>query len=211
MIFSWETALLRLLTAVLIGSLLGAEREFRDKSAGLRTLTLICVGSCLFTLVSLLLTNGTADRIASNIVTGIGFLGAGVIFKSERGVNGLTTAAAIWATAAVGMAIGNGLYVVAFATAFLMLVILGLFTGLEGWLDRINKERTYRIVSTYEPEIMHKYEEIIKSYGLSCRKQKRARYGKEMHFSWKIKGARPAHDRFIEAMLKDQTVKDFEF
>jgi putative Mg2+ transporter-C (MgtC) family protein len=211
MIFTWETALLRLLTAVLIGSLLGAEREYRDKSAGLRTLTLICVGSCLFTLVSLLLTNGTADRIASNIVTGIGFIGAGVIFKSEEGVHGLTTAAAIWATAAVGMAIGNGLYVVAFVTAFIMLVILGVFTGLESWLDRANKERTYHIVSTYQPDIMHKYEEIIKSHGLICRKQKRARHGQDMHFSWKIKGSRPAHDRFIEDMLKDTTVKDFEF
>jgi putative Mg2+ transporter-C (MgtC) family protein len=211
MIFSWETAVLRLLIAVLIGGILGAEREYRDKSAGLRTLTLICVGSCLFTLVSLLLTNGTADRIASNIVTGIGFIGAGVIFKNEQGVNGLTTAATIWSTAAIGMTIGNGLYIVAFAACLLVLAVLSLFIWLEPLIDTINKERTYTIVSSYEPDIMHKYEAIIKDHGLTCKKQKRARHDQEMHFSWKIRGSKVDHDRFIETMLKDDTIKTFEF
>lgn len=211
MIFTWETALLRIGIAVLIGGIIGAEREFRDKSAGLRTLTLICVGSCLFTLVSLLLTNGTADRIASNIVTGIGFLGAGVIFKSDRGVNGLTTAATIWSTAAIGMAIGNGLYIVAAFTAACVLIVLSLFILLEPIIDAIHKERTYTIISNYEPDIMQKYEAMIKNYGLTCHKQRRARHGKNMHFKLKIQGAREDHDRFVEAMLKDATVKSFEF
>jgi putative Mg2+ transporter-C (MgtC) family protein len=211
MIFTWDTAVIRLLTALLIGGLIGAEREYRDKSAGLRTLTLICTGSCLFTLVSLLLTNGTADRIASNIVTGIGFLGAGVIFKSERGVNGLTTAATIWATAAVGMAIGNGLYIVAILACVLMLIILSAFVFVESWLDSMNKERTYHLVSSYEPNILHKYEHIIKSHGLVCRKQKSARHGNDMHFSWKVKGSPKHHDRFIDSMLKDESISDFEF
>lgn len=211
MIFTWETAMLRIAIAILIGGIIGAEREYHDKSAGLRTITLICVGSCLFTLVSLLLTNGTADRIASTVVTGIGFLGAGVIFKSETGVNGLTTAATIWATAAIGMAIGNGLYIVASASAFFILVILSLFIRLEPWIDTIHKERTYTIVSNYEPDILHKYENLLKSFGLTCHKQKRARHGGDMHFRLKIKGAKADHDRFVDAMLKDATVKDFEF
>lgn len=211
MLFTWETALLRIGIAILIGGLIGAEREFRDKSAGLRTLTLICVGSCLFTLVSLLLTNGTADRIASNIVTGIGFLGAGVIFKGDRGVNGLTTAATIWATAAIGMAIGNGLYIVAAVTTACVLIVLSLFILLEPLIDAIHKERTYTIISSYEPAIMQKYEALIKSYGLTCHKQRRARHGKNMHFTLKIKGSKEDHDRFIDAMLNDATVKSFEF
>lgn len=211
MIFTWETALIRIATALLIGCIIGAEREYRDKSAGLRTLTLICVGSCLFTLVSLLLTNGTADRIASNIVTGIGFLGAGVIFKSEQGVNGLTTAATIWATAAIGMAIGNGLYVVAAVTTLFVLVVLSLFIWLEPLIDALHKERTYTIISNYEPDIRHKYESLIQDHGLTCAKQKIARHGKDMHFKLQIKGAKAAHDRFIDAMLKDPTVSVFDF
>ncbi|MBO9561600.1 MAG: MgtC/SapB family protein [Niastella sp.] len=211
MIFDWETALMRIGIAVLIGAFIGAEREYHDKSAGLRTLTLICVGSCLFTLISLLLTNGTADRIASTIVTGIGFLGAGVIFKSEQGVNGLTTAATIWATAAIGMAIGNGLYIVASATALCVLVVLSLFVHLEPLIDAIHKERTYTIVSNYAPDILQKYEALLKSYGLNCARQRRAKKGKELHFRLKIKGGKAAHDRFIDAMLKDETVINFEF
>lgn len=211
MIFDWETALIRIGISVLIGALIGAEREYHDKSAGLRTLTLICVGSCLFTLISLLLTNGTADRIASTIVTGIGFLGAGVIFKSEQGVNGLTTAATIWATAAIGMAIGNGLYIVASATAVCVLVVLSLFVHLEPLIDTFHKERSYTIVSTSEPDVLQKYEALLKSYGLTCAKQRRAKKGKELHFRLKVKGGKAAHDRFVDAMLKDETVTSFEF
>jgi putative Mg2+ transporter-C (MgtC) family protein len=212
MIFDWETALTRISIAILIGGLIGAEREYHDKSAGLRTLTLICVGSCLFTLVSLLLTNGTADRIASTIVTGIGFLGAGVIFKSEQGgVNGLTTAATIWTTAAIGMAIGNGLYIIASFTTLFVLIILSVFVWLEPLIDAVHKERVYTIVSTYEPDILHKYEATLHHFGLRCSKQKRAKKGKEMHFRLKVKGTKAAHDRFIDAMLKDETVTSFEF
>lgn len=211
MIFDWETALVRIGIALFTGALIGAEREFRDKSAGLRTLTLICTGSCLFTLVSLLLTNGTADRIASNIVTGIGFLGAGVIFKNDRGVNGLTTAATIWTTAAIGMAIGNGLYIIAWLTTLFVLIILSVFVWLEPLIDRIHKERIYTIVSNYKPDILHKYDALLTHYGLTCSKQKRAKNGDEIHFRLKVRGAKADHERFIDAMLKDETVTSFGF
>ena len=81
--------------AFVIGAIIGLEREFRSKPAGFRTMILICVGSCLYTILSKEIGNGSADRIASNIVTGIGFIGAGVIFKEGISVNGLTTAALI--------------------------------------------------------------------------------------------------------------------
>ena len=99
----------KLLLSIFIGGLIGAEREYRSKSAGFRTLTLICLGSALFTIFSQMIGAGNnPDRIASNIATGIGFVGAGVIFKGEVGVNGITTAAMIWVTAALGMGIGAG-------------------------------------------------------------------------------------------------------
>ncbi len=108
---------IKLALAVLIGGMIGAEREYRSKSAGFRTLTLICLGSTIFTIFSQIIGAGAApgsgnpDRIASNIVTGIGFVGAGVIFKGDgtgSKVSGITTAAMIWVTAGLGIAIGAG-------------------------------------------------------------------------------------------------------
>ena len=103
-----------LLVALLIGAFVGAEREYRSKAAGFRTLILICVGSSLFTLLSLRLGSPNShDRIASNIITGIGFIGAGVIFRDGVNIAGLTTATSIWVTAALGMAAGAGEFVLA--------------------------------------------------------------------------------------------------
>ncbi|MGZ3955921.1 MAG: MgtC/SapB family protein, partial [Flavisolibacter sp.] len=107
---SLEVLLLRLLMVIAVGGLVGAEREYRSKSAGFRTMILICLGSFLFTTFSKTIGGASPDRIASNIVTGIGFLGAGVIFKSDNRVNGITTAATIWAVAALGMGVATGEY-----------------------------------------------------------------------------------------------------
>ena len=106
----WSSMIL-VVVAVLAGTLVGTERRSRDKPAGLRTLSLICVGSAIFTLVSVLIVGDTiADRgrIAAQIVTGIGFLGAGAIISDRGEVRGLTTGATIWVTAAIGMMIGAG-------------------------------------------------------------------------------------------------------
>lgn len=206
-----EEILTRLLVALLLGGVIGIEREYRDKSAGFRTLTLISMGSCLFTMVSYMLTNGTADRIASNIVTGIGFLGAGVIFKSERGVNGLTTAASIWAVAAIGMAVAGGFYEIAVASCLSMLIILVAFNPIERWLDRMNKERTYKIVCVYEPDITRKYEIKMKECKLRFRPAKRMRAENRMHLQWQVRGSRKAHECFIEYLLKEKEISELEF
>src|SRR5215467_13337092 len=104
----------KLILSVIIGGIIGAEREYRSRSAGFRTLTLICLGATLFTIFSELIgAKSSPDRIASNIVVGIGFVGAGVIFRGDSRVNGITTAAMIWVTAALGMAIGAGYTLVA--------------------------------------------------------------------------------------------------
>ena len=103
--------------AFIIGAIIGLEREFRSKPAGFRTMILICVGSCLYTILSKESNTVSPDRIASNIVTGIGFIGAGVIFKEGISVNGLTTAALIWITAALGMAVGYHDYPIAIVVA----------------------------------------------------------------------------------------------
>src|SRR5271154_5080290 len=103
-----EVDLLKLFISLIIGSVIGAEREYRSKSAGFRTIILITLGSTLFTIFSIQIGSpNSPDRIASNIVQGIGFLGAGIIFREGSRVNGITTAATIWIAAALGMGVGS--------------------------------------------------------------------------------------------------------
>ncbi len=119
---------LRLLLALVLGAGIGFQRERMKKPAGLRTHILICLGAALFTVISIY---GFADsvdpsRVAAGVVTGIGFLGAGVIFRSLKGdvVVGLTTAASVWVTAAIGLACGVGMYLVAFIVAVISVLVL---------------------------------------------------------------------------------------
>jgi len=118
----------RLILAAVLGAIIGFQRERAGKPAGLRTHILIAMGSALFTVVSIYGFGSAADpsRIAAGIVTGIGFIGAGVIFRGMSGdrVMGITTAASIWITAAIGIAAGAGLYIIAAAAAIVTLLVL---------------------------------------------------------------------------------------
>ena len=111
-----------LLLAAALGALMGLERELRGMPAGVRTIALVTMGAALFTELSGLV--GSEDRIAAGIVTGIGFLGAGVIFREGYTVKGITTAATIWSAAAVGMAVGQELYLVAVLGALIVFALL---------------------------------------------------------------------------------------
>ena len=125
------TLLIPLAIAALFGSLIGIERELRHKPAGIGTNILICAGACLFALLSSRVDPGSPSRIASNILTGVGFIGAGLILKETDGtVRGLTTAAGIWMAAAIGMAIGYEYYIIAAAGT-----VLAIFSPrFPGWL-----------------------------------------------------------------------------
>lgn len=136
--------LIKLLVSLLAGAVIGFEREMHNKSAGLRTITLITVGSTLFTMISLQLDQEA--RVAAQIVSGVGFLGAGVILFSEGKVKGLTTAASVWAAAAMGMAIGMGQFALAAYAGLMILVVLWFFVRIDIWLNKLGREiRTYRI------------------------------------------------------------------
>ena len=130
----------RLLTAAVLGAVMGFERELRQKSAGLRTNILIAVGSAVFTLMSYELAAGVqgADpgRLAAQIVTGIGFLGAGAIIRRDGGVQGLTTAATVWVNAAVGIAAGGGEYHLAVITTVVTVAVLLVLQPMERAIDR---------------------------------------------------------------------------
>src|SRR5262245_11541411 len=132
----------RLLLAAVLGAAVGLEREYRHKAAGLRTNILIAVGSCVYTIVSMSMAHqdGTSDRIAAQIVTGIGFLGGGAILRTGITVRGMTTAATIWVNAAIGMAAGAGDYILATASAIVTLVVLALLPPIERYFDRRRDE-----------------------------------------------------------------------
>ena len=124
---------LRLGLATALGGAIGLEREYRRSPAGLRTNMLIALGSALFSILSLEIGTavGSPDRIAAQIVTGVGFLGAGAILRSGASIHGLTTAATIWVNAAIGMAAGLGSYAAATGSAVTTLVVLGLLPLME--------------------------------------------------------------------------------
>jgi putative Mg2+ transporter-C (MgtC) family protein len=145
----FETAL-QLLFSFLIGSAIGFEREYRSKAAGLRTMIMICIGSTIFTEISISITDSSPDRIASNIITGIGFLGAGVIFKDGLSINGITTATTIWIVAALGMAVGAGEYFIALVGSVVVLIVLSLFENIQRIIVRIHQARSYKI--TFEKD-----------------------------------------------------------
>jgi putative Mg2+ transporter-C (MgtC) family protein len=128
---------LRLLLAAGLGAAIGLERELRQKPAGLRTNILIAVGSALLTMTSIEIgRGGTPDRIAAQIVTGIGFLGGGAILRSGKAIRGMTTAATIWVNAAIGLAAGAGLFAMATVTAAITLFVLALLPPIEGYFER---------------------------------------------------------------------------
>jgi putative Mg2+ transporter-C (MgtC) family protein len=127
----WPEDLLSIVFAVILGAVIGAEREISGKAAGLRTNVLICLGAAVFTLISEDMgagsTEGSLTRIAAQIVSGVGFLGAGAIIQDRGGVHGLTTAASIWLVASIGMACGAHYYRLAIiATLFAVVVLIGL-------------------------------------------------------------------------------------
>ncbi len=168
-------SLQKIIIAFLVGAILGIEREYRSKPAGFRTMIMICVGSALFTILSKEVSDISPDRIASNIVTGIGFIGAGVIFKEGMNINGLTTAALIWVTAALGMAAGYGNYVMVVIVSIVVTFTLFILEYLQRTVDRLHKVTSYKIeflISQYSQEQLEQsFENLeIKYYALSVAK-----------------------------------------
>ena len=149
MALSLQEIFLRLLVATVLTGLIGVEREIRQKPAGVRTNALIGLGSAAMTLCGVYAVlawpagGGAVDRIASTIVQGVGFLGAGAIIQASGSVHGLTTAATMWVVAGIGIAAGFGFYAIAGATTLIVLILLVLFGPLDAQLmgDEAEKER----------------------------------------------------------------------
>ena len=205
--------LIKLGMSVLVGGLIGAEREFRVKAAGFRTIILITVGSTLFTIFSISIDpdhNRTA--IAGNIVQGIGFLGAGAIIRDGGRIGGLTTAATIWLSAALGMGIGAGEFNFILTSAVAVLVILLFFPRLEHWIHRISEFRTYRIVLDCGDEKSHeKIQQALSVCSLRIYEMRQIKTENTIVGRWHIVGAPKNHDKCALLMLQENDIKEFAY
>jgi putative Mg2+ transporter-C (MgtC) family protein len=151
------------------------------------------------------------DRIASNIATGIGFVGAGVIFKGEIGVNGITTAAMIWVTAALGMGIGAGYEWVSAIGCALILMMLFVFGLMERRIDLINQMRNYKIIIDNKDETMERYEKCFIAHNLKFIRGREIKSRDTMSGEWIVRGSQKNHLAFINQILHDPEVNHFEF
>jgi putative Mg2+ transporter-C (MgtC) family protein len=201
----------KFLVTILLCGIIGAEREYRSKSAGLKTMIMIGLGSALFTVLSIKIGTTSHDRIASNIVTGIGFLGAGVIFKEENRVKGLTTACVIWIVAAIGMAVGSGYFIQAIGVTVVVLLSLLIFPFVENVAERKFTKRTYRIVKRYQNKDLDNYEQIFKSYKLKANRGKHQLANGIITGTWDAIGSPQKHHEFVETMLRDESILEFDF
>jgi len=200
-----------LLIALGIGAVIGAEREYRSKSAGLRTMIMVSLSSCLFTILSLKIGVENPDRLAANILTGLGFLGAGVIFKDENRISGITTATTIWMTAAIGMAVGAGYIVLSLFAAFIVLIVLILLIYVQERIEDLHQARTYRIVCPYQQETLDKYEELFKEYSMQVIRNTQHKTEHKITGRWVLIGSAGNHRRLTEYLLNDQNIAELSF
>ncbi len=204
--------LIKLLLAVLVGGAIGVERELRDKDAGFRTLIFICVGSTIFTIFSLRLSpQGDPTRIAANIVSGVGFLGAGVILRERGQVRGLTTASTIWLVAALGLGIGAGHYTFVILAALAILFILLFFPRLEGWMGQMSETRIYEITCKQNKPKIDAIEKAWKAHNLKIVDHKLGKYEELMICTWTIYGKSENHEQMVETLFNDPDIISFSF
>lgn len=204
--------ILRVAFAMLAGGLIGLEREFRDKAAGFRTLIFISAGAALFTILSRnLATTSDPNRIAANIVTGIGFLGAGAILRDGMRITGLTTAATIWLTAAIGMAFGAGAFLFGAVVTVLALIVLWIFPAFEHAVDRIREEHIYEISVSDGMESVTRIESKMKDAGLKSTTRQHFKEGGGLQCRWVAHGKPVAHEKFIKYLLEEPSIKEFKY
>lgn len=209
-----EADLFKVLLAVAVGGAIGLEREFRDKAAGFRTLIFICLGSTLFTMFSVSMAeawDGDATRIASNVVAGVGFLGAGVILRDGGRVIGLTTAAAVWLVAALGMGIGAGEHALVLAVTAATVLILFAFPWIERWIDGIRDERIYEIVTALDPGKAEAIDRLVRASGLRVVHHWQTKSGARLTSCWRTAGRRPAHAQLVRALLADTGIEELRY
>jgi putative Mg2+ transporter-C (MgtC) family protein len=205
--------LTKLIISIVIGIIIGGEREYRNKSAGLRTIILICLGSTIFTILSKMIGDDSGgSRIAANVVTGIGFLGAGAIMREGLNIQGLTTASTIWVAAALGVAVGLGRYAFAFYAVGLCFVVLTIFGYLQTFLFAVvNKTIDMRITFESSANKVELIEAQMNMLRLKFSRKKEMRKDSESVYHYDVIGKEVNLNRLATYLNQNQYVKSFEY
>ncbi len=201
----------RLVLSFLIGTVLGVEREYRSKAAGLRTMIVICLGSTIFTEISLSIGGASPDRIASTIITGIGFLGAGVIFKDGLTISGITTATTIWISAALGMAVGAGEYMIAVVSSVVVLIVLTVFEKVKMWINELHQVRIYKITLKNEVSFQHTLKSEADRLKLGYRLERDSKNEADQFLLCELAGRRVQLDKMNEFLKSNLNVKAYDY
>jgi len=209
--FVIETAdIISMLMSILCGGIIGFEREYKNKSAGFRTIILITLGSTIFTIVSRHGV-GADDRIAANIITGIGFIGAGVIFKDQFSVFGLTTAAVIWTSAAIGMTTGIGYHALAFVFTIITLIILLLASKIEDLIGKLDRQKMVTVTfRNADFDQIKTLEDKLYSKDLRLEQFQVSKDNDTLTVIWQVYGKKKYLQMLNEVLAKTPEIRSFK-
>jgi putative Mg2+ transporter-C (MgtC) family protein len=199
----------QLALGTVLGGAIGLERELGGKPAGLRTNILICLGSVLYTKLSITMASGMADptRVAAQIVTGVGFIGAGTILHARGAVVGLTSAATIWVVAAIGVALGAGFYLEACGTALVVLLVLQGLGRVESLVERVAMTSRVSIHARPDPTVLEELEAVVRRIGLDVVQQHSRRENVDLVVDYQLRGPKRLHDQVMVALLHHPGVR----
>ncbi|MBI3551825.1 MAG: MgtC/SapB family protein [Elusimicrobia bacterium] len=191
--------------SLVLGAVIGLERELSDKAAGLRTNIVICLGATLFTMISQAFPNDPA-RISAQLVSGIGFLGAGAIMRDGERITGLTTAATIWIVAAIGMAVGYGHFNLAALVTIVVLVVQLAFTPLDILIDDWQQRHTFRITSKFDDKSLAQVTAIFRDARVHIIRHKTMKKNNLYYSEWLTSAARKEQHAVLKKLLESHEV-----
>ena len=195
--------------ATVLGGAIGLERELGGKPAGLRTNILICIGSVLYTHLSIAMVGGGADptRVAGQIVTGVGFIGAGTILHARGAVVGLTSAATIWVVAAIGVALGSGYYAEALVTTLVVLIVLQGLGRVEIVVERQSTRSKISVHARPGPTVLEDLETLVRRTGLQILTVASRQENVDLVIDLEMRGSKRLHDQAIITLLHHDHVR----
>lgn len=207
--------LFKLILALILGGLIGFEREFSGKAAGLRTNILICVGAATFTIVSLIFGGETettdVSRVAAQIVTGIGFLGAGTIIQARGEVRGLTSAATIWVVAAIGLSLGAGYYSLAFVCTAVVMVALMILGRIEKGVSGKQETLRYEITLENSPGAIEKVQHVLRKSQVDLFVTDITKEGEAACLAVRVSASQAAHEGLTKTLTPLPEVRKIHF
>lgn len=200
--------MLQLALAVVLGGAIGLERELGGKPAGLRTNILICIGSVLYTKLSIALgVAGDSSRVAAQIVTGVGFIGAGTILHARGAVVGLTSAATIWVVAAIGVSLGAGLVLEAVGTTLFVIAVLQGLGRIERFVERQSTVSRLAIHARPEPNPIEDLETVVRRAGVEILRLEQRKENVDLVVELELRGAKRLQDQVMIALLHHPSVR----